>query len=60
MCHGDSDPVVRPEFGRESAEYLKQLGYNLKFNMYPNLGHSADPNELRDIAAFIRDNLPNA
>ncbi|KAG0167451.1 hypothetical protein DFQ28_006075 [Apophysomyces sp. BC1034] len=58
MCHGDNDPVVRPEFGEESAAHLKKLGYNLTFNMYPGLGHSANPKELSDIAKFLEKHLP--
>ncbi|KAF7725947.1 hypothetical protein EC973_009184 [Apophysomyces ossiformis] len=60
MCHGDNDPVVRLEYGEESAAYLKKLGYDLTFNMYPGLGHSASPKELADIAKFLEKLLPTA
>ncbi|KAI9252333.1 Phospholipase/carboxylesterase/thioesterase [Phascolomyces articulosus] len=58
MCHGDSDPVVNYSFGKESAGVLEKLGYNIKFNTYPGLVHSASPKELSDIASFLKDHLP--
>lgn len=35
MCHGDSDPLVRPQWGQMSAELLTSNGYNVKFKLYP-------------------------
>lgn len=58
MCHGDADPVVLHTYGKESAEYLKKLGYNVTFNTYPGLVHSASPEEVADIAKFIKERLP--
>ncbi|KAI8364413.1 Phospholipase/carboxylesterase/thioesterase [Blakeslea trispora] len=58
MCHGDRDPVVRHEYGQESAEKLKSLGYNVTFKSYPGLVHSANEQELADIAQFIKKVLP--
>ncbi|KAI9489413.1 Phospholipase/carboxylesterase/thioesterase [Zychaea mexicana] len=58
MCHGDADPVVKYSFGRDSAGLLEKLGYNVKFNTYPGLVHSASPQELQDIASFIKERLP--
>lgn len=58
MCHGDADPVVRFEFGQESASFLKKLGHNVNFQAYPGLVHSANPKELSDIAAFLKEHIP--
>ncbi|KAI8146755.1 Phospholipase/carboxylesterase/thioesterase [Fennellomyces sp. T-0311] len=58
MCHGDADPIVQYTFGKESASILEKLGYNIKFNTYRGLVHSASPEELGDIASFIKDRLP--
>ncbi|KAI9322485.1 Phospholipase/carboxylesterase/thioesterase [Dichotomocladium elegans] len=58
ICHGDADPVVNYSFGKESAEILEKLGYNVKFNTYPGLVHSASPKELGDIAQFLKQHLP--
>ncbi|KAI8091158.1 Phospholipase/carboxylesterase/thioesterase [Gilbertella persicaria] len=58
MCHGDKDPVVKYEYGQTSAEKLTSLGYDVTFKTYPGLVHSANEQELADIAAFIKKNLP--
>ncbi|KAG2222089.1 hypothetical protein INT45_007975 [Circinella minor] len=58
MCHGDSDPVVQYSYGKESASVLENLGYNIKFNTYRGLVHSASPQELQDIASFLKEHLP--
>jgi predicted esterase len=34
MGHGDSDPLVRPEWGRATAEKLKELGFGVEIKMY--------------------------
>ncbi|KAI8367185.1 Phospholipase/carboxylesterase/thioesterase [Choanephora cucurbitarum] len=58
MCHGDRDPVVRYEYGQESANRLKSLGYPISFKTYPGLVHSANEQELADIAQFIKKVIP--
>lgn len=35
MGHGDSDPLVKPEWGRRTAEILREEGYDVQLNMYP-------------------------
>lgn len=34
MGHGDSDPLVRPEWGRMTATVLRELGYKVELRMY--------------------------
>jgi predicted esterase len=34
MGHGDSDPLVRPEWGVKTAQELKAAGYKVDLNMY--------------------------
>ncbi|KAI7902766.1 Phospholipase/carboxylesterase/thioesterase [Cokeromyces recurvatus] len=58
MCHGDNDPVVLPQYGKESAELLQTLGYNVTRKTYPGLPHSANDTEIRDIAEFIKKHIP--
>ncbi|KAI9252739.1 Phospholipase/carboxylesterase/thioesterase [Helicostylum pulchrum] len=58
MCHGDNDPVVKPEYGRESAEKLESLGYDVTRKTYPGLVHSANDKEIRDIAEFLQKTIP--
>jgi predicted esterase len=35
MGHGDSDPLVRPQWGQMTAEILKGMGYSVNLKMYP-------------------------
>ncbi|CAO3626759.1 unnamed protein product [Mucor fragilis] len=58
MCHGDADPVVKPEYGFESADKLQQMGYNVTRKVYPGLPHSANEEEIRDIAQFLQKTIP--
>jgi dienelactone hydrolase len=34
MGHGDSDPLVRPEWGQATAKKLKELGFGVELKMY--------------------------
>jgi predicted esterase len=58
MCHGDQDTMVQLGLGEESADKLKDLGYDVTFKKYLGLAHSASPAEIQDIATFIKDRLP--
>lgn len=58
MCHGDADPVVKPEYGFESADKLQSMGYNVTRKVYPGLPHSANEEEIRDIAQFLQKTIP--
>ncbi|EEY16101.1 acyl-protein thioesterase [Verticillium alfalfae VaMs.102] len=58
MGHGGSDPLVRPELGQMSAEMLKKLGFDATLKIYPGMPHSACPEELDDVEAFLRERLP--
>jgi len=57
MAHGDQDPVVRTDLGKESFEFLKKRGYNITWKEYEGMAHSACPEELDDIEAFLKDRL---
>jgi predicted esterase len=35
MGHGDSDPLVRPQWGQTTAEILKSKGYSVDLKIYP-------------------------
>jgi len=52
--HGDADQVVKLKFGKESMEWLKQHFTNVTWKQYRGLGHSADDEELRDLATFLQ------
>jgi predicted esterase len=34
MGHGDEDPLVKPEWGRQTAVVLREMGYNVDLKMY--------------------------
>jgi len=67
--HGKQDAVVDYSFGVMSVELLKQLGYpfvpagqtfarpGLRFESYPNLGHSSSPKEIDDFKAWLTEAL---
>ena len=58
LGHGDVDPLVKHEWGLETAEALEEMGWTVKFNTYKGLAHSADPKEMDDLEAFIEERLP--
>ncbi|GAX75460.1 hypothetical protein CEUSTIGMA_g2903.t1 [Chlamydomonas eustigma] len=57
MCHGDSDMVVRHEYGRQSFDQLQKLGVPADFKTYGGMGHSACPAELREFVEFLKRQL---
>ncbi|KNE56593.1 hypothetical protein AMAG_02387 [Allomyces macrogynus ATCC 38327] len=58
MGHGDSDEVVAYKWGSQSAEFLKEKGYNVDFNTYRWMGHSANDQELMDLTMFLKNVIP--
>eukprot|EP00600_Ochromonadales_sp_CCMP1393_P012896 CAMPEP_0175015542 /NCGR_PEP_ID=MMETSP0005-20121125/11245_1 /TAXON_ID=420556 /ORGANISM="Ochromonas sp., Strain CCMP1393" /LENGTH=316 /DNA_ID=CAMNT_0016272547 /DNA_START=329 /DNA_END=1279 /DNA_ORIENTATION=+ len=57
-CHGDADPVVKPEWARMTEEGLKKLGmvdYKLKF--HKGVGHTISMPILADCQAFLMEHL---
>ncbi len=53
MAHGLHDPVVPLQRGEQSYQLLKTLGYDVEWHTYP-MPHSVHPQEVRDIAHFLR------
>lgn len=60
LCHGDADPVVQYKYGQQSHAVLKSFGVKAQFNTYPRMPHSASPEELADVATFLKQHLPPA
>lgn len=52
MAHGDYDPLVLPEWGRLSYDYLLTQGYDVAWHTYP-ITHTVSPSEIQDIAAWL-------
>jgi len=53
MAHGTADPMIPFARGVASRDRIKALGYDVEWHEYP-MQHSVNPDELRDIAAFLR------
>lgn len=58
MGHGDSDPLVKPQWGQMTADLLKGMGYNVDLKFYRGLVHSADPEEIDDVESFLNEVIP--
>jgi predicted esterase len=66
MCHGTADQVVRFEWGQKTYNGIKDLlreklgrePEHVQFKSYSGMGHSGSPQELRDVAQFIKQCLP--
>lgn len=58
MGHGDSDPLVKPAFGKMTAQLLKQEGYKVELKMYRGLEHSATPEEIDDVEKYLNERIP--
>ncbi|KAI9838919.1 MAG: hypothetical protein M1819_004127 [Sarea resinae] len=58
MGHGDADTVVKVEWGRATAGTLRAWGWDVDFREYPGLPHSADPEEIDHVEAYIKARLP--
>ncbi|KAK4998264.1 hypothetical protein LTR66_002482 [Elasticomyces elasticus] len=58
MGHGDADQTVRYDWGKQTAEKLKGWGWNVDFRTYKGLQHSADPDEIDHLEAYLKERLP--
>lgn len=58
MGHGSEDKVVKFEWGRQTAQALRDLGHKVDFRAYPGLEHSADMDEINDLEGWLQERLP--
>jgi len=58
MGHGSEDPLIKPQWGKMTAEILKTEGWSVELKMYPGLEHSADPDEIDDVEKFLNETIP--
>lgn len=58
MGHGDSDPLVLTKWGKATADQLNEWKFNVKFNTYPRLGHSASLEEIQDLENYVKSRIP--
>jgi predicted esterase len=59
MGHGDADPVVKYAWGQMTADKLKEWGWNVDFKTYAGLPHSAAPQEIDDLEAYLNKRIPD-
>jgi len=52
MTHGDYDAVIPMRYGKQSAEALESLGYQVEWQDY-GMGHEVCWEEIRDIAKWL-------
>jgi phospholipase/carboxylesterase len=57
LAHGTRDPVVNFRFGEDSRAALEAAGFPVEWHAYP-MPHSVAPEEIADIAAWLRRVLP--
>ncbi|KAF9429986.1 hypothetical protein BGZ76_001004 [Entomortierella beljakovae] len=56
--HGTFDAVVKFDYGEQSVEFLRENKYDVDLHPYPRMGHSACPEEIRDMLEFFQKTLP--
>ncbi len=54
LAHGDKDMVVQYSYGVASFEELKEAKAQVEFRTYNGMQHSACPQELNDLASFLK------
>ncbi|MES2604726.1 MAG: carboxylesterase [Pseudomonadota bacterium] len=59
ICHGTVDMVVPMVMGRNSVRHLETYGLSPEYKAY-HMAHQVCPEEIDDIAGFIRKCLPTA
>ena len=59
LAHGLQDPIVAPLLGEHARAWLEAAGYAVEWHTYA-IPHSVCPQEVTDIAAWLRRVLPGA
>ena len=59
LAHGLQDPIVVPLLGEHARAWLESAGYPVEWHSYA-MPHSVCPQEVVDIAAWLRRVLPGA
>jgi phospholipase/carboxylesterase len=57
LAHGAEDPVLAPVLGEQARRLLVENGYTVEWHTY-SMPHSVCPQEITDIAAWLRRVLP--
>ncbi len=59
MAHGSEDPIIPVIQGKDSREQLEAAGYTVTWTEYA-MPHAVCPEEIRDIAIWLKSKLPMA
>lgn len=57
LGHGSFDPVIGVEWGRKAQQRLSEAGADVTYRESP-MGHTIDPQFLRDVRSWLRKVLP--
>jgi phospholipase/carboxylesterase len=57
MAHGSADPIVPIDLGRNSRDFLAELGYKVEWREY-SMAHTVIQEEIADIAAWLERVFP--
>ncbi len=52
IAHGTADPVIPLEFGRHSAEWIAQAGFDVEWHEYP-MAHAVCPAEIAAMRSWL-------
>jgi phospholipase/carboxylesterase len=55
LMHGEKDQVVPVKFMKLSSQALKNLDFNIKTHIYPNLEHSINQEEIVEIIKELKE-----
>ncbi len=58
MGHGDADPLVKYDWGVDTAKVLREMGWTVDLRTYKGLAHSANPKEIEDLEKYLTERLP--
>lgn len=53
LAHGNSDPVVKFQFGEMTNNLMKTHYSEISWNKYSGLGHSSSTSEMKDLKKFL-------
>jgi predicted esterase len=54
MGHGEDDPLVRMDWGRQTAGLLGAWGWSVELKAYEGLEHNAAVEEIDDLEVFVK------
>jgi phospholipase/carboxylesterase len=55
--HGEFDPIITVDFGREARELIESAGASVLYRESP-MAHSVDPGYIPDLRAWLETTLP--